>query len=139
MPALVRHYLHSLRYPDAALEQGQEETIWFSVNLGDHNQLKEFRQYDAAPDLNGRAAYTITVTSLPAHLPGSDGKGSAFTDQNKKEVFLEEARKASTKIAADTGHVYPPGEYFFTVIFKLEKPAGSNSSLQFKMETPTGK
>lgn len=137
MPGLVRHYLHALRYPDAALKQGQEETIWFSVILGDHNQLKGFSQYDAAPDLTGRTAYTITVKSLPARLPGSDGKAPVFTDQNKKEVFLEEARKASTKIAADTGHVYPPGEYFFTIIFKLEKPAGSDSLLEVKIESPS--
>ncbi len=137
MPGLVRHYLRALRYPDAALKQGQEETIWFSVNLGDHNQLKEFRQYDAAPDLNGRTAYTITVTSLPAHFPGSDGKGPLLTDQNKKEVFLDEARRASARIAADTSRAYAPGEYFFTIIFRLEKPAGSDSTLAFKMNTPS--
>lgn len=134
-PDLVRHYLHNLRYPAAALKQGQEETIWFSVSIGDHNQLKEFKQYEAVPDLKGRTVYTITVTSLPSHFPG-DGAGPLLTDQNKKAVFLEEARKASQNIVMDTKRVYPPGEYFFTIMFRLEKPAGSDSTLDISIVSP---
>jgi BlaR1 peptidase M56 len=136
---LVRHYLHHLRYPATALEQGQEETIWFSVNIGDNNQLKGFKQYETAPDLNGRTAYTIRVTSLPSRLPGSTGAEPVLTNQNKKTVFLEQARKASESLAADTKHIYPPGEYFFTIVFRLEKPVGSDSALSISIDSPPGK
>jgi beta-lactamase regulating signal transducer with metallopeptidase domain len=136
---LVGHYLHQLRYPPTALEQGQEETIWFSVNIGDNNQLKGFMQYETAPDLKGRNAYKITVTSLPSRLPGSTGAAPLLTDQNKKTVFLEQARKASESLAENTHHIYPSGEYFFTIIFKLEKPVGSDSTLSISIDSPPGK
>jgi hypothetical protein len=134
--SIVRHYTHYLRYPDVAINQGKEETIWFSVRVGDHNQIISFTQYDAAPVVKTRNAFTITVTSLPAHFPDDKGAGATLTEGNKKEVFMAEARKASEKISSDTGRVFAPGEYYFTIIFRLEKPAGTDSSLSLSIKYP---
>jgi len=134
--SIVRHFTHYLRYPEVAIKQRKEETIWFSVRVGDHNQMISFTQYDAAPVVKSRNAFTITVTSLPAHFPDDKGAGATLTDDNKKEVFLAEARKASEKLSSDTRRVFAPGEYYFTIIFRLEKPAGTDSSLSLSIKYP---
>jgi TonB family protein len=94
--------------------------------------LLEFRHYDAEPDLKGRKAYTITVKSLPSRFP-NDKEGMVLTPENKKVVFLEEARRASEKIVTDTSRVYPEGEYFFTVVFSIETPIDKKSSLEMEI------
>ena len=129
---LVRFYLHRLRYPATALKEQQEETIWFSVRLGADNQLLEFRHYNATPDLKDKKAWTIKVTSLPSRFP-DDKEGKILTQENKKLLFLEEVRRASERIATDTSRVYPAGEYFFTIVFSIEKTAEKASSLEFSI------
>jgi hypothetical protein len=111
---LFRFYLRHLRYPENARTRGEEQTVWFSIRIGANNQLLEFRDYGSAPA--GENATEIVVTAYAdANVPIHDGGPTA------QKPFIEEARKTSEKIPADTGKAYSPGEYLFSIRFKLEK------------------
>jgi hypothetical protein len=118
---LIKFYLHHLRYPSAAIKARQEGAIWFSIKLGDKGQLLDFHKYEAAPDLKDRKVWAITVTSR-MDVAGDDGSGAELTPGDKEAIFVQEARKVSEKLAAEKSAVFPAGEYFFSVVFKLEKP-----------------
>ncbi len=98
------HYLHNLRYPQAALDQQKEGTIWFSLNIGNHNQLLEYKQYDAAPHKKWANTITINVSSKP-----SDHPSRVFSPEAWKDAFLSDAKKASENISTDTAHSPRPG------------------------------
>ena len=126
--AVTRYYLHHLRYPAAALAAGQENTIWFAVKIGKNAELLAFQTFEQAPDLKGKRSFEITVNSLPARFP--DAKGQVLTEENRKTLFLEEALKVSSDLPSlGKDQHFEPGEYFFTIIFKLEKRVPGDSSL----------
>ena len=126
--AVTRFYLHHLRYPAAALAAGQENTIWFAVKIGKNAELLAFQSFEQAPDLKGKRSFAITVKSLPARFP--DAKGQVLTEENRKTLFLQEALKVSSDLPSLGKNMsFEPGEYFFTIIFKLEKRVPGDSSL----------
>ena len=111
----MRFYNHHLRYPAAALQQGLEQTVSFSLRIGEHNQLLEFKPKavnEAAADVNtGR----ITVTARAVRVDKTVSPGTAEPD-----FFMQELKAVSYNISTDTTAIYPPGEYAFTIKFRLE-------------------
>ena len=110
---LMRFYLRGIRYPPAALQAGKEQTVSFSLRIGEHNQLLAFNSTGTEPagDSANTGRITVTARAKAETLP---------TGEDKKDVFEEELRTVSAKIPVDTTIAYPPGEYAFTIIFRLE-------------------
>jgi hypothetical protein len=115
---LMRFYLHHLRYPAAALKEGIEQTESFSLRIGEHNQLLEFKSTGA--EKAGTSVNTGRITVRARAMAGTIGPETTSLSEDKKNVFVEELRTVSEKISADTTATYPPGEYAFTIVFRLE-------------------
>ena len=116
--ALMHFYLRHLRYPGAALQQGLEQTVSFSLRIGEHNQLLEFKPI---PTMAGQTDSNTGIVTVKARAIQGIKIGSPGAD--KKDVFEEELRTVSEGIPTDTTAAYPPGEYTFTIVFRLEKSA----------------
>ena len=123
---LLRFYLKHLRYPETAIQQRQEGTISFSIKVGEQNQLLEFKSY-AEGELTGEKFREVTVTAR-----AKDEEVQQASTSQDQSMFTAEAKKGAKLLAKETNRSYGPGEYFFTVKFKLEYPAN-------KLEKPASK
>jgi hypothetical protein len=115
---LMHFYLRHLRYPAAAIQEGLEQTESFSLRIGEHNQLLEFKPTGA--EQPGDSINTGRITIKARAVARTVGTGSSPLPEDKKDVFVEELRTVSSSISTDTTVTYPPGEYAFTIKFRLE-------------------
>jgi hypothetical protein len=115
---LMHFYLRHLRYPAAAIQEGLEQTESFSLHIGEHNQLLEFKSIGAEQAGAGISTGRITVKARA--VARTIGTRSSPLPEDKKDVFVEELRTVSSSISTDTTATYPPGEYAFTIKFRLE-------------------
>jgi BlaR1 peptidase M56 len=112
---LMHFYTRHLRYPPAALQQGLEQTVSFSLRIGEHNQLLEFKPKPVNKVSAGANTGRITVTARAVQAGKTASPGAAEPD-----YFMQELKAVSEGISTDTTVAYPPGEYAFTIIFRLE-------------------
>jgi hypothetical protein len=95
-----------------------QETESFSLRIGEHNQLLEFKPTGA--EQAGAGFNTGRITVKARAMARTIGTGSSPLPEDKKDVFVEELRTVSSSISTDTTATYPPGEYAFTIKFRLE-------------------
>jgi hypothetical protein len=95
-----------------------QETESFSLRIGEHNQLLEFKPTGA--EQPGDSINTGRITIKARAVARTVGTGSSPLPEDKKDVFVEELRTVSSGISTDTTATYPPGEYAFTIKFRLE-------------------
>jgi hypothetical protein len=114
--AMMRFFNRHLRYPPAALHKGLEETVSFFFRIGEHNQLLEFKSPDADQPTANSGIITVTARARAKTETVSPG-------EDKKADFVEEVQGVTTKISLDTTAVYKPGDYSFTIKFRIEEPA----------------
>jgi len=112
---LMHFYTRHLRYPPAALQQGLEQTVSFSLRIGEHNQLLEFKPKPVNEVAAGVNTGRITVTARAVQVGKTVSPRTAEPD-----FFMQELKAVSEGISTDTTIAYPPGEYAFTIIFRLE-------------------
>ncbi len=113
---LTRYYTHQLRYPQAALEQGMEGKIWFEVDMDAHGYMHGATYGTQELDTQGGKAPTITVTAraLNAHQQIFEPAVDSL-----KSILEDEVVEVSTRMDRVEG--CPPGAYYFSVVFKIEK------------------
>lgn len=120
---LTRFFLRHLRYPQSALEQGTEGAAWIYVNMDASGHKRGGGAGSGELDTQGGKAPTLTVTSRPlSDLPQKPKDPNPVIDTVTR-VFLEEVDSVSDLLLADSAVSCPPGRYYFSVVFKIEKPA----------------
>ena len=113
---LTRYYMHHLRYPQTALEQGMEGKVWFEVDMDSDGYMHGATYGTQELDTQGGKAPTITVTAraLNPHQhifePAVD---------SLKSILENEVIEVSNRLDRVEG--CPPGAYYFSVVFKIEK------------------
>jgi hypothetical protein len=120
---LTRFFLRHLRYPQSALEQGMDGTVWIYLNMDASGHKIGGGAGTGELDTQGGKAPTLTVTSRP--LPGVPPKprvANPVVDTTTR-LFLEAVDSVSNLLLADSTISCPPGRYYFYVVFKIEKPA----------------
>ena len=117
---LTRFYLHNLQYPQAALEQGAEGPVWVYVNMDASGHKTIGGAGTGELDTQGGKAPTLTVTSRP--LNSRQNLPQEYYDTTNI-IFLQEAERVSDLLFADSAVNCPPGRYYFSIVFKIEKPA----------------
>jgi hypothetical protein len=116
---LTRYYMHHLLYPQVALEQGMEGKVWFEVDMGPDGYITSATYGTQELDTQGGKVPTITVTSraLNPHQrifePAVD---------SLKSILERAVMEVSSQTYEDPVTGCPPGIYYFSVVFKIEKP-----------------
>ena len=120
---LTRFFQHNLRYPQSALEQGTEGTVWAYVNMDASGHKRGGGAGTGELDTQGGKAPTLTVTSrlLPV-VPPKPTVSDPVIDTVAR-IFLEEVDSVSSLLLIDSAISCRPGRYYFCVVFKIEKPA----------------
>lgn len=113
--AMMRFFNRRLRYPPAALQKGLEETVSFSFRIGEHNRLLAFKSADTNQPAADEGIITVKARALAKTETVSPG-------EDTKADFMEEVRAVTTNIPLDTTAAYTPGDYSFTITFRIEKP-----------------
>ena len=119
-PRLTQFFLHNLRYPQIALEQGTQGAVWFFVNMDASGSKVGGGAGTGELDTEGGKAPTLTVTSRPLNAQQKIGEPATDT---ANDVFLTEVDRVSYLLFADTSIACPPGRYYFSIVFKIERPA----------------
>jgi BlaR1 peptidase M56 len=117
---LTRFFLHNLRYPQPALEQGTQGAAWIFVNMDASGSKVGGGAGTGELDTQGGKAPTLTVTSRPLNAQQKIGEPAIDT---ANDVFLTEVDRVSNLLLADSAIGCPPGRYYFSVVFRIEKPA----------------
>jgi hypothetical protein len=119
-PQLTRFFLHHLRYPEAALQRGMEGIVWFDIIIGPDGRKSGGSAGTGQLDTQNGKVPTLTVNSRPLY-PQQRIAEPAATD-TAINIFLRELMEVENLVILDPVAGCPPGDYYFSVVFKIEKP-----------------
>ncbi len=116
--AVIRHFNRTLRYPQLAIDNKIEGSIYCSVTADESNELKDFQLYEDKPNTNGASIHEINIvayrrsTTVPKEIP----------DVEQKLILIDEVKrtagwKMKTPGPASSGIT----NYYLKINFRLEE------------------
>ncbi|AEV97285.1 hypothetical protein A4D02_17050 [Niastella koreensis] len=115
---ISKQFNRNCRYPQQALANHAEGTVYFSVAVNEKGEIGNVKLYEQAPAEAKTINDLVTVSYVNDTPPAK-----SLTREETQQLFSDMVKRVyDTKPRFSNTDQLPPAQYFFKVSFRLEKP-----------------